>query len=79
MRFRRLGEKTAGLFVEFGQAFEQLLERIAHLPAFLVQLAGFTAGPVFLTQLRELPPVLLGCGAAMGQQQWRFEPRQVQQ
>ncbi|MNY43345.1 hypothetical protein D3C86_1782970 [compost metagenome] len=51
VRFGVLFEEGAGRGIQFRQAIEQLLQGIAHLPAFLVQLAGFPARTMLLTTL----------------------------
>jgi len=79
VRFRTLFEKSASVSIQLRQAVEQLQQRIAHLPALLVQLAGFAAGPMLLAALQQLVPVFLGGGGAMSQQQWCFEACQIQQ
>ncbi|MNI30592.1 hypothetical protein D3C73_844450 [compost metagenome] len=79
MGFATLFEEGTGGCVEFRQAVEQLLQRVAHLPAFLMQLAGFATGAMFLAALQQLPPVVLAGGHAMGKQQRCFEACQIQQ
>ena len=79
MRLALLGEKQPGGLVQFRQAGEQLLQGIAHLPAFLMQLAGFTAGAMFVTQTLQGAPVLIRRSLAVGEQQGRFKSRQVEQ
>ena len=79
MRLAALFEEGAGRRVEFRQAIEQLLQRVAHLPALLMQLAGFAAGAVFFAALQQFVPVFLAGGHAMGEQQRRFEACQIQQ
>ena len=79
MRFVALSEKVTGAVVQFRQAVEQLLQGVAHLAAFLIQLPALTAGAMLVAPLRQLCPVLLDGCAAMGEQQRRFETRQVEQ
>ncbi|MCY1357619.1 hypothetical protein D9M69_441200 [compost metagenome] len=74
-----LFEEGAGWGVELRQAIEQLLQRVAHLPALLMQLTGFAAGAVFLAALQQFVPVFLAGGHAMGEQQGCFEACQIQQ
>ena len=45
-----------------------MFQRVAHLPAFLGQFAGFTAGQVFGGEAGQACPVLVGSGLAVGQQ-----------
>ncbi|MNF97888.1 hypothetical protein D3C84_807320 [compost metagenome] len=79
MRLGTLIEKGAGGSVQFRQTVEQLLQRVAHLPALLMQLAGFTAGAMLLAALQQFVPVFVVSCNAMGKQQRCFEARQVQQ
>ncbi len=79
MRLGVLCEKITGRVVQFRQAVEQLLQGVPHLPALLIQLARLATGAVFLAQLRQLRPIAGHGGAAMREQQRRFEAGEVEQ
>ena len=74
----QFAEQAAAGVIQLRQTEQQLRQGIAGLATFQLEFRGLATGAMVLGQLAQARPVARRGGLAMGQQQRRFEARQIE-